>query len=317
MTSPQAGSRVATFSAVMSELIQPIQGLWRLYHLLDPGFRAAIYPLTFGVACIPIFYCLERLSGGGTTQYRSRGFLQDGAYWLWHTTGLYKLIFTSSVLALITPYLHVFQVNLLGSFPAPVRGVIYYMIAEFIAYWYHRWQHSNSFLWAFHTTHHSQRHLSFATFNRFHPVDEFLMDWLTFVPVTMLGASINDWLPLYYIHKLLVYAQHSQVSWRFGWLDRFFVTPLFHSVHHSSDPRHHNRNFGATISLWDHVFGTAVRMDRRPEEYGLDLYPTPTLLNTLIVPFQLAWKALSGPQPTPQDATRAPLASANSVGRDG
>jgi sterol desaturase/sphingolipid hydroxylase (fatty acid hydroxylase superfamily) len=34
------------------------------------------------------------------------------------------------------------------------------------------------------------------------------------------------------------------------------VTPGLHRLHHSIDPRDHDRNFGQLFSWWDRVFGT-------------------------------------------------------------
>jgi hypothetical protein len=35
-------------------------------------------------------------------------------------------------------------------------------------------------------------------------------------------------------------------------------SPAQHQIHHSTDPRHHDRNFGGLLSLWDWLFGTLV-----------------------------------------------------------
>ena len=34
------------------------------------------------------------------------------------------------------------------------------------------------------------------------------------------------------------------------------MSPAQHQIHHSIDPRHHNRNFGSCLSLFDWLFGT-------------------------------------------------------------
>ena len=42
------------------------------------------------------------------------------------------------------------------------------LMADFIGYWSHRLRHSNRYLWAFHTIHHSQTMLTVVTNYRFH-----------------------------------------------------------------------------------------------------------------------------------------------------
>ena len=34
------------------------------------------------------------------------------------------------------------------------------------------------------------------------------------------------------------------------------ITPGTHRLHHSTDPAHHNRNYGAVVNWWDKMFGT-------------------------------------------------------------
>jgi sterol desaturase/sphingolipid hydroxylase (fatty acid hydroxylase superfamily) len=232
----------------------------------------------------------ERLSGGQTKQYWTRGFRQDMAYWVWKSSGLYRFLFTAALFELIEPRLVLYKGKILSGLHYIPRAIIFYLIAEFVAYWYHRWQHSSLFLWAFHTTHHSQEHLNFASFNRFHPIDDFLMDIIPYLPMFVLGGSVQEWAPLYILHRVLVMIQHSQIRWRFGPLYYVFVSPTFHSFHHSVQENHYNRNFGATLSIFDFIFGTAIDEKERPKVYGLPDIKMPTLASTVYVPLHLIYK---------------------------
>ena len=42
------------------------------------------------------------------------------------------------------------------------------------------------------------------------------------------------------------------------WWNTLFVNPCFHSWHHARDWRKHDGNYGQTLALCDHLFGTAV-----------------------------------------------------------
>jgi sterol desaturase/sphingolipid hydroxylase (fatty acid hydroxylase superfamily) len=84
-------------------------------------------------------------------------------------------------------------------------------------------------------------------------------------------------LPLYVVALRFFYDRHLdfltiQAAAEWPWLARFalallfgdlvryvLVTPQFHRVHHSIEPRHRDRNFGLTFSIWDHLFGTQYR----------------------------------------------------------
>jgi sterol desaturase/sphingolipid hydroxylase (fatty acid hydroxylase superfamily) len=50
---------------------------------------------------------------------------------------------------------------------------------------------------------------------------------------------------------------HSNIKMKFGPLNYILNTPEMHRVHHLSDIRYQNSNFGNRLSLWDWIFGTA------------------------------------------------------------
>jgi sterol desaturase/sphingolipid hydroxylase (fatty acid hydroxylase superfamily) len=48
------------------------------------------------------------------------------------------------------------------------------------------------------------------------------------------------------------------------------VSPAHHQVHHSSNPKHFNKNFGSCLALWDWMFGTLYvpGKEREPLTFG-------------------------------------------------
>jgi sterol desaturase/sphingolipid hydroxylase (fatty acid hydroxylase superfamily) len=251
--------------------------------------------LAVGIVFYFVVYLLERASEGTTEQYRSRGFLQDVAYWFYYRSGLNQLLFMAAFFSFLGTRLAFLQLRIVGSLHPIVRGILWILLADFCSYWVHRLQHASRFVWAFHSVHHAQEQLNFATTTRFHPVDHFISDTLKFVPQMTLGASPMSWLPLYLVMEFVLNTQHSRIKWRFGALSRVFVTPWFHSFHHSTDPRHYNKNFGAFLTIWDHMFGTAVDAAEQPTEYGLVDVKMPTLISTLVVPFHLLHQLYAKP----------------------
>ncbi len=261
--------------------------------------------LVVGVVFYLLVYLLERASGGTTEQYRSQGFLQDVAYWFYYRSGLNQLLLMAAVFNFLGPRLAFLQLKMMTNLHPVVRGILWFLLADFSSYWIHRLQHASRFMWAFHSTHHAQEQLNFATTSRFHPVDHFISNSLSFVVLIMLGASLKSWLPFYLASESITNTLHSRITWRLGALSRVFVTPRFHtpwfhSFHHSTDPRHYNQNFGAFLSIWDHIFGTAVDAPEQPAAYGLPDVKMPTLLSTLVVPFRLLRQLYA--QPSSHDA---------------
>ena len=139
---------------------------------------------------------------------------------------------------------------------ANVVGLAVILLKDFLFYWEHRAQHR--FLWRWHAPHHSIRNLS-AT-NSWHHWSEILMFALfvslplsllspAFGPRPILVGLILSWQPIYL---------HSATRLQLGRVMRkLVVDSRYHRIHHSLEPKHFDRNFGAATPLWDWMFGTA------------------------------------------------------------
>jgi hypothetical protein len=51
-------------------------------------------------------------------------------------------------------------------------------------------------------------------------------------------------------------------------IEYFFTTPSHHRVHHASNEKYLDKNYGSTFIFWDRIFGTFMPEEERPE-YGL------------------------------------------------
>ena len=118
-----------------------------------------------------------------------------------------------------------------------------------------------------HSVHHSSWQYDQTTAFRISFVDGFLSPWF-YLPVVLIGFD-----PLLVgacFGLILAYQQwlHTETIGRFGWLDAIFNTPSNHRAHHAIQPQYIDRNYGAVLMVWDHLFGTYVREDEKPV-YGL------------------------------------------------
>ncbi len=254
---------------------------------LEPLQRGFIHTLALGLFFFSIIYAIER-AYDTRTHYRSRLFLHDVAYWFYYRLGLNRLLLFAPVVAFLEQPLSLLDLELLKGLPFAVQIFLFYLLRDFFGYWVHRAQHHFKFLWAFHTTHHSQVYLNFGTTNRFHPLDHFFHEFLMYIPLRILGADPLTWLSLYLLHEFLGLLQHTEIPWRFGPLYKIIVGPMFHAYHHSIDPAHYNRNFGANFGFWDYLFGTAVKDgEPKPTRFGLENVTPVSFWSTLIAPFNL------------------------------
>ena len=136
----------------------------------------------------------------------------------------------------------------------PFLGIVLY---DFFDYWMHRAEHK--WLWQQHSIHHSIVELSGVN-SYFHWTEPFLRMMFIRLPAAYLIGV--DQVATFFIIELFVRAQgnylHSSTRLHFGpVVRRLLADNRFHRIHHSRDPRHFDRNFGAGTSLWDQLFGTA------------------------------------------------------------
>lgn len=161
-------------------------------------------------------------------------------------------------------------------------------LAYEIGYWLNHWlSHRVPFMWEFHKVHHSAEVLTPLTNFRVHPIYA-----LIFANILAITASIANGLGNYmfgdtayqyalsdtniilvlFIHTY-VHLQHTHIWIPFtGFFGRLFVSPAHHQVHHSTNPKHFNRNFGSCLAVWDWMFGTLYVPGKERERlsFGLD-----------------------------------------------
>lgn len=220
-----------------------------------------------------LFYALELWQGADMRRYWTKAAFNDALYRVFYLSGLVSVLIYAPLAAALRPYLPWTIPPVFTTLPLPVGIVVGFLVQDFAAYWYHRFQHSRVW-WRFHRLHHSAEELTFLTVNRAHPVD-ILMGEQFSVMLAMLGAPPALWLPYRLVSAFLIASFHSALPWHYGPLAKVIVSPVFHAVHHSRDAAHYNRNFGSVLAIWDVMFGTAVLTTTRPTRFGLDDYEAP------------------------------------------
>lgn len=162
---------------------------------------------------------------------------------------------------------------------------------DFQFYVSHRIEHR--FLWRFHQVHHSIRHLSAA--NSYHHWTEPL--WLATIglPLLFVDVAIGPTLGLLtLLFRVQQFYIHSSTRPHFGPLRRLLIDNRYHRIHHSVEPAHHHKNFGAMTPLWDWLFGTMYQPAAHewPAVGLADVTPPDSLADWLKIP-----PLRDGPQP--------------------
>jgi len=141
------------------------------------------------------------------------------------------------------------------------------LAADFTYYWMHRLEHQHRILWASHSVHHSSEDYNLTVGFRLSIVEGFF-EWAFLIPMILIGFN-----PFQAIVALVLVAQyqhwvHTERVHKLGWLDEIFNTPSVHRVHHGSNRKYLDKNYGGILMIWDKLFGTFAREDEKVV-YGL------------------------------------------------
>ena len=148
---------------------------------------------------------------------------------------------------------------------------VYFTFDDFAKFYIHRLMHRIPTLWAFHKVHHSAETLTPITVFRAHPIEILLFSLrssivqaiciATFIfffgdnitLTSILGANIF----IFVFNILGSNLRHSHIAIPY-WpaIEKIFISPAQHQIHHSVEVQHHDKNFGVTLAIWDWMFGS-------------------------------------------------------------
>jgi sterol desaturase/sphingolipid hydroxylase (fatty acid hydroxylase superfamily) len=120
----------------------------------------------------------------------------------------------------------------------------------------HLANHRVRMLWRFHELHHSQEDMSVLTVFRTHPLIH-VSYLVALLPATVLVANGALSITALAIYGAMVAFAHSNTRLGFGPLERVFVSPNFHRIHHKVDGPQ-DVNMGFALTIWDQMFHRAV-----------------------------------------------------------
>lgn len=161
----------------------------------------------------------------------------------------------------------------LGWFDASPRGIALWVTAalawDFCYYWFHRFSHEISVLWAAHAVHHQSEDYNLSTALR-QTSTGFIFGWIFYVPLFVIGFPLEVLVTVNAINLIYQFWVHTQVVRRMGALDRILVTPSNHRVHHAQNEIYIDKNYGGMLILWDRLFGTFEdERDDEPVVFGV------------------------------------------------
>lgn len=149
--------------------------------------------------------------------------------------------------------------------------VAIFVADDFCYYWFHRLSHEWRIWWAAHVNHHSSQHYNFSTALRQTWTGTLALTWIPWLPLAVIGFPPD--LIIFQMGVSLVYQFwiHTEAVDRLPpVLEAIFNTPSHHRVHHATNPRYLDANYGGILIVWDRLFGSFVPEDRaEPCRYGI------------------------------------------------
>lgn len=161
------------------------------------------------------------------------------------TTSLFFLVF-----AWIYDHFAIFQIK-----AGPLTWVLLFLATDLVWYWYHRFAHEINAFWAVHVVHHQSEDFNYTVSARI-TVFQAAVRCLFWCILPLIGFPPLMISVLLLVHGLYPFFIHTQTLGKWGWFEKFMVTPTHHSIHHASNPEYLDKNYGDVLIIWDKLFGT-------------------------------------------------------------
>jgi sterol desaturase/sphingolipid hydroxylase (fatty acid hydroxylase superfamily) len=168
------------------------------------------------------------------------------------------------------------------------------VVLDLVIYFQHRLFHSVPLFWRIHRMHHTDLDLDVTSGVRFHPIEILSSLFIKQGSILLIGPPAVAVLLFEVILNTTSLFNHSNVRMVLTF-DRFLrwivVTPDMHRVHHSTDWRETNSNFGFNFPWWDRLWKTYQAQPSKDHEkmtIGLKIFRKPVYLRLdwlLRIPF--------------------------------
>lgn len=210
------------------------------------------------LAIVGIFLVVERVRPAQRRPLFARGHRHDMLFALLNATLIVPLV-TALTLSFVEIARTAFPWIVLPEIGTVPRwgAIALIVVAMDACNWFvHLANHRVRMLWRFHELHHSQEDLSVLTVFRTHPLIH-VSYLVALIPGLVLLANGVMSTTVLVVYAAMVAFAHSNTRLGFGPLERIFVSPNYHRIHHMVDGPQ-DVNLGFALTIWDQLFGRAV-----------------------------------------------------------
>lgn len=191
--------------------------------------------------------------------------------------------------------------------PPLIKTIISVILLDYTLYWWHLFNHKVKFLWRFHLVHHTDIEMDISTASRFHFGELILSVGYRMLQIIIIGV---DPITLLIFETSVTFAaqfHHSNIKLPLlleRIINKIFVTPRMHAIHHSLVLGETNSNYSAIFSFWDRPNKTLhLNVPQKAIQIGVPNYQEEdgvTFLNLIIMPLKKLgkWALKSGEVPS-------------------
>jgi sterol desaturase/sphingolipid hydroxylase (fatty acid hydroxylase superfamily) len=166
-----------------------------------------------------------------------------------------------------------------------LTAVALVLALDFGLFFAHYLMHRFPVLWEFHKVHHSAEMLTPLTVLRMHPVDMIINSWIVAICVGLVNGAYAHFFPdpenakwlllsnsvVFAFYFFGYHLRHSHVWIMFPkGIRQIISSPALHLIHHSTDKKHWDKNFGRIFVHWDRMVGAAyIPTEREEIRFGI------------------------------------------------
>ena len=215
-----------------------------------------IGPMT--VAILAVVLVVERVRPAQRRSLIARGYRQDALYTLLNASLVVPLVVALSLsfADVAQRYLPWIVVPRLEFLPRWVAIGLIFVAMDGCNWLAHLGNHRIGVFWRFHELHHSQEDMSVLTVFRTHPLIH-VSYLIALIPGIVLLANGAVPTALLVVYAGFVAFEHSNTNLGLGPLERIFVSPNYHRIHHKLDGPQ-DVNLGFALTIWDQLAHRAV-----------------------------------------------------------
>ncbi len=146
--------------------------------------------------------------------------------------------------------------------------ILLLLATDLVWYWYHRLGHEVNLFWGAHIVHHQSEEFNYTVSARITTIQAIVRNTFWCL-LPLAGFHPAMVIAILVVHGTYSFFTHTQIIGKLGWMEHVFITPSHHGVHHASNPKYLDKNYGDIFVFWDKLFGTFQKEEDEKPVYGI------------------------------------------------